>query len=75
MVLDTCPDFAQLDVAQFMDDAAGFFAEDHKNFLGFLRSSLIDFVSEHFLNFPLLLGLGPFAFHPSRLHREQFLQF
>ena len=44
MVLDTCPNFVHLDVAQFTDDAAGFFAGDHENFLGFLRSSLIDFV-------------------------------
>ena len=35
MVLDTCPNFVQLDVAQFTDGAAGFFAEDHKKNPGF----------------------------------------
>ena len=41
--------FVQLDVAQFMDDETGSLAEDHRVFLGFLRSSRIDFVYEFFL--------------------------
>ena len=40
----------QLDVAHFMDDATGFLTE-YQSFLGFLRSSRIDFVCEPFLNF------------------------
>ena len=54
----------QLGVAQFVNDAFGFLAEDHWVVLGFLRSSRTDFVYE----------FGQFALHPSRLHREQFLQ-
>ena len=57
----------QLGVAQFVNDAFGFLAEDHWVVLGFLRSSRIDFVYEPFV-------FGQFALHPSRLHREQFLQ-
>ena len=53
-----------LDVAQFMDDAVGFLAEYHR----------VSFVHEPFFHF-LLLVFGPFDLHPSRLHREQLLQF
>ena len=57
----------QLEVAQFVNDAFGLLAEDHWVVLGFLRSSQIDFVYEPFV-------FVQFALHPSRLHREQFLQ-
>ena len=50
-------------------------AREKSWFSDFLITSRLDFVCESFLNFPPLLGFCPFALHPSRLNRKQFLQF
>ena len=67
----------QLEVAQIMDGASGFLAEDHRVFW-FLRSSRIDFVCEPALNVSTDSCMWPIrssSFNVTLCAIDQFLQF